>query len=280
MTATSTPLSAGDIRDALHLRWPDGDYVVIEEAPDGVLRQGRRLDLVAMSTWRSRGYEIDGVEVKVSVSDYRREIKDAEKADWWWRHVHRFWIAVPAEIAPRVQEGLPPTWGLLAVSGGVARTVVKAPRHEAQPLGWNQCLGLLRAASHAGVAALQRAEATGYRRGAESTSETKAAVDMRTQRDLADLQKKVAVFKSASGIDVGDTWGDKDAERLGHLVASVQHHLGDPENAADAMRRMAGNMTRHAEALAVLATEFGESLGASSLTETASLPLNGRSARV
>ena len=278
MTATATLLSAGDIRDALHLRWPDGDYVVIEEAPDGVARLGRKIDLLAMSTWRSRGFELDAVEIKVSVSDWKRELKDAEKADWWWRHVHRFWVAVPAEIAARVQEDLPPTWGLLAVSGGVARPVVKAPRHGAQPLGWDQCLGLLRAASHAGVGALQRAEAAGYQRGAEATS--KIGGDARIQRDLADLQKKVAAFKSASGIDVGGTWGDKDAERLGRLVASVQRHLGDPENAAAAMRRTAGNMTRHADALAALATDLGESLGALPPAETTSLPLGGRSARV
>ncbi|MHB8246247.1 MAG: MmcB family DNA repair protein [Acidimicrobiales bacterium] len=259
MTSASTALSAADVRDALHCRWPDGDYIVIEEAPDGVARLGRKLDLLAMSTWRSRGFELDGVEIKVSVSDWKRELKDAEKADWWWRHVHRFWVAVPAEIAERVKGDLPATWGLLAVSGGVARVVVKAPRHDAARLGWDQCLGLLRAASKAGVGALQRAESRGYQHGAESAS--KVDGDDRLRRELDALQVKVAAFEKASGIGLAHTWGAEDAARVGRCVASVQKGFGSPERTVASMLRSADELGRIGDALRNVAGELAGEIG-------------------
>src|ERR1017187_4991640 len=94
-------MSAAQVRDALLGRWPPSEYVSIPEAPQSSDRQGRKIDVLVVSLWRSRGHEIDAVEIKVSVSDWRRELKQAEKADWWWRHADRFWLASPAPVAAK-----------------------------------------------------------------------------------------------------------------------------------------------------------------------------------
>ncbi len=111
--ARPVKMTAGDIRDALYRRWPPDQYLTLTEAPDGPDRLGRKLDLLAISVWKSRSYQFDGVEIKVSVSDWQRELKQGEKAEWWWAHVHRFCLAVPAAIAAKVAEDLPTGWGLL-----------------------------------------------------------------------------------------------------------------------------------------------------------------------
>ncbi len=77
-------MTAADLREVLARHWPAGTYLSIPEAPPNAMRQGRTLDLLVTSLWSSRGFEREGVEIKVSVSDWRRELADVAKAHWWW----------------------------------------------------------------------------------------------------------------------------------------------------------------------------------------------------
>lgn len=249
MTAAEK-VTAAHVREALRRRWPDSEYLTINEAPDGPDRMGRKLDAVVVSLWRSRGYTLDGVEIKVSTGDWMREVNNPGKADWWWKHVDRFWIAVPVAIAPKVRQLLPDTWGLLATNGAGCQVVVQAPKHQAEPLTWPQCVGLLRATADAGPGALARAEDRGYRRGVEVGK--LAAVTQGTEaRGLAlhdELRAQVAAFEKASGIRISDRWPG--AEGVGKLVAHVLRNMagGDPSrrllHLSDTMRREADEVTR------------------------------------
>lgn len=137
-------MTATDVRAALALRWPDSDYLSIEEAPQRSDRGGRKLDLLVVSLWRSRGLALDGVEIKVSASDWRRELGNGAKADFWWRHTNRFWVAVSAGLIETVKPELPPGWGLLSCSPDTAPVVaVRAKHREAEPLSWPTCVGLM-----------------------------------------------------------------------------------------------------------------------------------------
>jgi hypothetical protein len=244
-------MNAEEVRASLALRWPDSEYLHIAEAPEQADRGGRKLDVLVISLWRSRGLQLDGVEVKVSLSDWKRELANGAKADWWWRHVHRFWLAVPADLALKVQPDLPPTWGLLACpQEGPPTVVVKAPQHDAEPLGWAQCIGLMRAAADAGRSALSRAWQTGYDKGkaagrdeAERRSPDGAAVTA-----LTELRKRVETFERASGLKITG-WCD-DSERIGQAVAIVlkEYEYSTPSRglsaAADAARRTAEQAER------------------------------------
>ena len=207
-------MNAAEIREALHKRWPDGDYVVIEEAPLDPSRQGRKIDLVAISAWKSRGFAVDAVEIKVSMTDWRKELADIGKADGWWTHSDRFWLAVPSEMTAKVRDELPPAWGLLGVSAGVASVVVQAQRHGREPFTWSQSIGLLRAAQDAGSGALQRAESRGFDRGHErgrAEGERESGVEA-----LAELRAKVAAAEEATGIPIA-TWSNADRSVWGYV---------------------------------------------------------------
>lgn len=168
-----------DILNALNRHWPDGDYVKIEEAPDSCDRMGGKIDLLAISCWRSRGLSIDAVEVKVSYSDWARERECPAKAEFWWRHCDRFWLAVPDDLVKKVQPELPDGWGLFAIRGSAkdmldaelaapkVRVIVRPQRHQRDQLRWQTIVGLLRASSSSGIGALQRAENRGRDRGYE-----------------------------------------------------------------------------------------------------------------
>lgn len=52
-------MNAAEVRDALFSRWPATQYVVVEEAPEDPMRAGRKIDLLVISCWKSRGYEVE-----------------------------------------------------------------------------------------------------------------------------------------------------------------------------------------------------------------------------
>lgn len=254
----SPKVTAVDVKDALRKRWPDGHYLHVEEAPDGPERLGRKLDVLVLSLWKSRGYELDGVEVKVSMSDWKRELDRPEKADFWWEHVHRFWIAVPVRIAPGVRADLPTGWGLLAVDGGVAQQVVKAEKHAPEPLTWPQTLGVMRALDGAGPAALARAQQRGYDAGRSHgrLEAERATGDDALRRRLDSLTEKVEAFAKVTGIDLVNGYGAWEAERAGRLVQMVEKVMHDPGAEVDRLRRIAEQLSTQGRSIAALADEL------------------------
>src|SRR6267154_1233957 len=103
-----------DVLKALisHYRKPgearSGEILVTEaESPTGQ----RRCDLIRVGMWRSRGTGIDGHEIKVSRSDWLRELDDPAKAEAWWPYCTRWWVVAPPGIV-RYGE-LPQSWGLM-----------------------------------------------------------------------------------------------------------------------------------------------------------------------
>ena len=80
-----------------------------------------------------RGYlPVHGFEVKVSRSDWLRELADESKADAWARYCHHWWLVAPAEV---VKPGeLPTGWGHLAPYGSRLRRLVQAPLRQAEPM--------------------------------------------------------------------------------------------------------------------------------------------------
>lgn len=203
MTSTidRAPLTAHDVREALHKKWPADGWLTIDEAPEDSMRQGRKLDFLAIDQWRSRGYELDGVEVKVSLSDWQRERKNAAKADWWFRHVHRFWVAVPLALSRQVAAELPTGWGLLAVNAAKNCSIAVRPvKHEAEPLPWEAVIGVMRA--HEGTSNVQRMRER-ERWLEEGREQGKAAAANGVlEREYHELKATVEAFQAASGVDL------------------------------------------------------------------------------
>jgi hypothetical protein len=106
---------------------------VLEEVRNGTgyVRTLRSADALVCSCWPSRGLWLAGVEIKVSRSDWLREIKDPAKSSEIQRWCHYWWIAAPAGL---VHDGeLPKTWGLLEHASGKLSVKVQAPKLEAEP---------------------------------------------------------------------------------------------------------------------------------------------------
>lgn len=266
----SEQLTATDIRAALRARWPESEYLHLEEAPQDAGRQGRKLDVLVISQWASRGHQIDGVEIKVSMSDWKRELDHPEKADWWVQRVHRFWIACPVAIASKIRVELPPAWGLIAIdSTGGTKAVVKAPVRQAQPLGWESVVGLLRAAADAGPNALQRAEGRGFERGvAEGKRQTQVRdADGRARAELAALSERVRAFLDSAGLRDWEIHDIDGAAKWGAILAAVRRWKSWPGRTLQDIDRIAGNLTREAADMRALRTELATLLEAGTAAE-------------
>lgn len=116
----------------------------------------RTADFIAVDTWESsmrQGWlTVHGVEVKVSRSDWLRELKDPHKGVEGMPYASHRWVAVPD--ASMVREGeLPSGWGLLAYvrnRGLVAR--IRAEDRGGEPLSPTAIAALLRAVAKTAVA--------------------------------------------------------------------------------------------------------------------------------
>ncbi len=259
VTDATVKLNARQVLDALYKRWPAASYLTIEEAPDGPARLGRKLDLLAVSAWKSRSYELDGVEVKVSLADWAREVKQPEKAEWWWQRVNRFWVAVPASIANKVAADLPSGWGLFSVrSDGTTVAAVKPQRHDARPLTWPECIGLMRASANAGFNALYRAREEGRQEGA-ALAETRPS-DGQAQAQLERLRSALHAFHAQTGIDLerGGYAGTDRAAMAGRVFAAVTKDSLDPAHTARALRNQASALTDAADRIAKVADTYLE----------------------
>ena len=169
MSAETLPLEAEapkwtekTVLDAIEPRYRkpgnggSGEYAFMRQVRNAAgFDASRTFDAVAVHLWPSRGFTVDIIEVKVSRSDWLRELRDPAKAEAAHQLGDRFIVAAPAGI---VQTGeLPPGWGLIEVTPKRVRMVaqpaaVKRKRTEF-PAGF--VIAMLRAA---GAAATETSE--------------------------------------------------------------------------------------------------------------------------
>lgn len=231
-------MRAEEVITVLEKRWPLGQHAHLREVSLDPMGGGRRCDLLVIGLWSSRGHEVDAVEVKVSVDDARTEFRNAAKAQGWWEHSNRFWIAAPADVARKIKDELPPTWGMISVSDGSSRVLVQAERRERKPFTWGGTIGLLRAAGASSTSALERirrlADQAGYARGIE---DGRAQTAGNFYKDRAEaLERAIDAFRDKTGIDI--TW-DQGAAVMFRAAHAARKDAYRITNAAASLRQLA-----------------------------------------
>lgn len=195
------------------------------------------VDAVAMSLWPSRGLTIDVFEVKVSRSDWLREIGKPAKAEAACKMGDRFWVVAPRGV---VEDGeLPPTWGLMEVHGRKLRVVKHAPLLHGDPntrarnVTRDLLVGFLRATEGAvpkpepapiTLAEIQGAYDRGYEEGIKHR-------DQWRKRAL-EAEEALHRFERITGISVTGS-GRTDAERITRVAQAVRAVLDKDEVVAE-----------------------------------------------
>jgi len=197
-------MSASTIYDLLAKRYPAPEWAFFTEVRNstGYASKVRTADALAMSLWPSRGIHLHGFEVKVSRSDWRRELKEPEKAEDFARLCDFWWIVAPHGIVP-VDE-LPQAWGLIEQRGKRLVRAREAYLREPEPLTRRRLAALLRATfnQRPGAKELEDARKQGVKDGEKlATSRSK-----RRLQAYEDLHKKVREFEKASGLYIEHGW--------------------------------------------------------------------------
>ena len=212
---------------ALCKLFPSPAHAVLRGVKDAVGMGGvRTADAVVMSCYPSRGLWLHGVEIKVSRSDWIRELKEPEKAESVARYCDRWFLAIGENGI--VQEGeLPEGWGLIAPCGPDLAVVKQPAKAKADPMPREFLASLLRRAAEASNN-LTWMEIDRIKK--EAVEQFKASqghqVDQRLERaesDLAELREHVRQFQNASGL-IFPSWDG--GKKLGEAVQAVLtgHH--------------------------------------------------------
>lgn len=138
MVGAAELIEALDRRYAQNAPGTKGEqWVTLREARSGAGFDGNdgQCDYLAINTWKSKGLQLIGHEIKVSMSDWKRELDHPEKSDQFARFCRRWWVVMPSQLASKARHDLPPAWGLLSVSEkGRVTEIVTAPSREPLPV--------------------------------------------------------------------------------------------------------------------------------------------------
>lgn len=193
-----------DLMDLLRSRFSPPAYAFLTNVGIATgMACDRWADAMAMGLWPSRGLRLHGFELKVSRTDWLRELKKPSKAEKHVRYCDHWWLVVSdAEI---VKDGeLPPTWGLIAAKGGKLHTKVEAPALEPEPISRKFLAAICRRVSEQSAREdeIEKARLAGYKQG-EEANERRRSYD---QKRHEDLQRKVVEFEQASGVNLQYGW--------------------------------------------------------------------------
>ena len=220
-------LDADGIRQLLRLRYPDNRYALFDEVRNGAgFNADRSADVLVMALWPSDGLRLTGIEVKVSRSDYKRELERPEKAEAFASYCDYWYIAVEQNVLPRIMDAddlsmVPERWGILQVTkDGDTLRQLRAATLNPEPLPLDRSF----------IAAIcKRAQQSAAPRQQLKDAEKKGREDgqwrvKRVEDERDGLAARIAEFERASGVDINRYGG---AVEIGEAVAAVLRVRGD-----------------------------------------------------
>ena len=122
-------MTAKDIAKAIRQKKNSArQYVIVEEVNITTGFASRRLDVVILDCFESHGFEIEGIEIKISRADLMRELKMPEKHEKFYQHLDLYTLAAPEWLIKQEKDKMPKEWGLLAVNEEGKATYIRKPK--------------------------------------------------------------------------------------------------------------------------------------------------------
>lgn len=218
------PIDAVKLRALLRRKYPADQYAMLYEVRDAAGFSAKRsADVMLIGLWPSRGNMVEGMEVKISRSDWLRELKKPEKAEAFFEFCDRWWvIAANPDIVKRTE--LPPTWGLMVPRGNGLGILVEAPILKPTPVDRSLLAAMLKRACDT-AADSPEVQALIELRVKNATEKVDARIDWAT-RNLTEENKRLkeafAEFEKASGLAISK-WNAGDVGAAVKLVMRGEH---------------------------------------------------------
>lgn len=229
-------MTANEVIECLKVRFGGEAFAFLEQVADGTgARKHRWADAVAMSVWPSRGFDIHGIEVKVSRYDFLNELKNPEKSAAVQQYCNRWWIATPDTAIVMERGEIPPTWGWMVTNGkGGMKVIVEAPPLKPKAISIEFLASLLRNVQKADEAGISR-------RIDKARGEARDEGGRYYKQKYDDLQKTVKEFRAASGIDLSHAWNGGQVGESLRVLSQLRYrteHISSAIKACDDIRSM------------------------------------------
>lgn len=213
------PIDADKLRSLLRRKYPADQYAMLYEVRDAAgFQANRSADVMVIGLWPSRGCLVEGMELKVSRSDWLRELKKPQKAEAFFQYCDRWWVIAASMDIVRDGE-LPPTWGLMVPRSNGIGIVKQAPDLKPDPVDRHLLAAMMKRATDTAADSPEvraRIEAR-----VQALKEEKRSSDSyelhRLKNTVEELRKSIAAFEAASGVMI-DTYG---GGRIGEAVKTV-----------------------------------------------------------
>lgn len=193
-------------------KYSGSDWAFCSKVPNGTgMQKDRTADGLAMSLWPSKGLHLHGFEIKVSRSDWLKEIQDVSKAAAFSRYCHYWWVVAPKGIVKL--EEMPGDWGLIE-AGKSLRNKKAATLRDPENPDHALLAGIFRACNKQddNMNAIAAARREGYRQGcAETEKRFEKKIDpdaILSKRKLERLQSALDEFEKRSGVSI-DEWSGR-----------------------------------------------------------------------
>lgn len=194
-----TRWNASLVYSLLEKRFPAPAFALLPQVRNGTgftRKVTRTADAIAMSLYPSRGIYLTGLEIKVSRSDWLKELADPSKADSIGRYCRYWYVSAPKGVIDLGE--VPETWGYLECSSvKVMREAKKAPRTDETPIDLAFLGAILRKVQEVSVPV------------SDVVGRIEAAVENEKKRvpyELASLKESIASFEQASGVSLSNKW--------------------------------------------------------------------------
>ncbi len=207
--------SAEIMRQLLRRRFSDTRrYAIAEEVGNKTGYQRRRLDMVVVDVYQSNGYSLEGIEIKVSKSDLRRELQDSSKHNIFFEDLDYYSLAAPSDVIDK--DIIPKHWGIYAATfkdGEWSLRTVRKPcsLHDIGKPDISRpffaCLARALACQSPSAAAIASAREEGRKEGIEQEKHCAAARLRRADETLEDLKAYEDLFSECS------LWGSGSIEQ-------------------------------------------------------------------
>lgn len=205
-------------------------YVLESEVQIDKGRTIRRADAIAIGVWRSVGLlKGVGFEIKVSRSDWLRELDQVEKAEALIRQCREFYLVV-SDPKLIVDGELPDGWGLMVPSGKRLRIARRSAKNNEAELD-RYVVSKILERSHLfapGKQEIAAARKSGFDKGLETGREIHSG----NPKAYEQLRDSLEAFEKASGVKISSYGG----EQLGEEMKLASLLVGNYNSAAELIR--------------------------------------------
>jgi hypothetical protein len=226
-------LTAEQVEQAVRKLYSDTAYIVLSQVRNGTgfAKAPRTADMLAISTWPSRGLYAIGIEIKVNKYDLIKELANPKKAEEIAKNCKHWFVAIPEGLDDDII--IPADWGIITVNAKLKAKIQRTAVLKPVPMDELFVCSILRNYAENYIARCDIQKQIDQ----AVEAETKNIKALQSSR-LSELEQGVAKFKEHSGIDLLDS-------RRGHFTYYTKD-IGEAIKLLTALRSQPGEEIKRA----------------------------------